>query len=90
MTLHGFPLLLLGHFSRVLQFATPWIVVCQAPLSLGFSRQEYWNGLPCPPLGELPHSGIEPASPVSPALQVDSLLAMQPGKPCIDFYCCTN
>ena len=46
----------------------------QATLSMGFSRQEYWSGLPCPPPGHLPDPGIEPVSPVSPALKVDSLL----------------
>ena len=46
-----------------------------------FSRQEYWSGLPCPPLGDLPDPGIEPTSPTSPALQVDSLTAEPPGKP---------
>ena len=53
---------------------TPWTVARQAPLSMGFSRQEYWSGLPFPP-GDLPDPGIEPVSPVSPALQVDSLPA---------------
>ena len=48
-----------------------WIVACQAPLSLGFSRQEYWSGLPFPSPGDLPNPGIEPRSP---ALQADSLL----------------
>ena len=52
-------------------FATPWTVACQAPLSLGFCRQEYWNGLPFSSPGGLPQPGIEPPSP---ALQVDSLL----------------
>ena len=46
----------------------PWIVAHQAPLSTGFPRQEYWCGLPCPPPGDLPHLGIEPVSPKSPAL----------------------
>ena len=41
---------------------TPWTVFRQAPLSMGFSRQEYWSGLPCPPPGDLPDPGIEPAS----------------------------
>ena len=50
--------------------ATPWIVACQAPLSMGFSRQEYWSGLPFPSPGDLPVPGIEPRSP---ALQADSL-----------------
>ena len=53
-------------------------VAHQAPLSVGFSRQEYWNGLPCPHPGDLPSPGIEPASP---ALQVDSLPTEPPGKP---------
>ena len=51
-----------------------WTVACQAPLSMGFSRHEYWSGLPCPPPGDLPYSAVKPKSPVSPALQVDSLL----------------
>ena len=59
---------------------SPWTVVCQSPLSIGFSRQEYWNALPCPPPGDLPDPGIEPVSPVSPALQADSLLTEPPGK----------
>ena len=46
---------------------------------MGFSRQEYWSGLPFPPPGDLPHSGIELASPVSPAQQVDSLLLSHQG-----------
>ena len=50
--------------------ATPWTVDCQAPLSVGFSRHEYWNGLPFPSPGDLPNPGIEPGSP---ALQADSL-----------------
>ena len=53
-------------------FATPWTVVHQAPLSMGFPRQKYWSGLPFPPPGELPNPGIEPMSPASPALQVSS------------------
>ena len=48
--------------------ATPWTVACQAPLSMGFSRQKYWSGLPFSLLGDLPNPGIEPMSPVSPAL----------------------
>ena len=51
---------------------------CQAPMSMGFPRQEYWSGLPFPPLGDLPDPGIEPASP---ALQVDSLLLSHQGSP---------
>ena len=51
-----------------LLFVTPWTVVCQAPLSMGFSRQEYWSELPCPPPGDLPNPGTEPESLMSPAL----------------------
>ena len=50
----------LGHIQL---FATPWTVARQVPLSMGFSRQEYWTGLPFPTPGDLPHPGIEPASP---------------------------
>ena len=53
--------------------ATPRTAAHQAPPSLGFSRQEYWSGLPFPPPGDLPDPGIEPRPPVCPALQVDSL-----------------
>ena len=60
-------------------FATSWAVVHKALLSMGFFRQEYWSGLPFPPPGDLPDPGIEPTSPVSPALQVDSLSA-DPGE----------
>ena len=59
-------------------FATPWTVTCQAPLSMGFSRQEYWSGLPFPSPGDLPKTGIEPRSP---ALRADSLPSEPPGKP---------
>ena len=55
----------LSRFSRVPLFATPWTVARQAPLSLGFSRQEYWSGLPFPLQGDLPDPGIEPTSPAS-------------------------
>ena len=58
----------LSRFSHVQLFATVLIVACQAPMSLGFSRQEYWNGLPCPPPRNLPDPGIEPESFMSPAL----------------------
>ena len=59
----------------------PWTVACQAPLSMGFSRQEYWSGVPCPSPGDLPNPGIEPLCPVSLALQPDSLPTELPGKP---------
>ena len=54
-------------------FAVPWTVACQAPLSVGFSRQEYWSGLPFPP-GDLPDPGIKPPSPASLTLPADSVL----------------
>ena len=59
---------MLSCFSRVQLFATLWTVACQAPLSKGFSRQEYWSGLPCPPPGDLSDPGIESASLTPPAL----------------------
>ena len=59
-------------------FATPWIVARQASLSMGFSRREYWSGLPFPSPEDLPNPGIKPRSP---ALQADSLPAEPPGKP---------
>jgi len=60
----------LNHFSGVQLFATLWIVACQAPLFMGFSRQEYWSGWPFPSPGDLPNQGFEPGSP---AQQADSL-----------------
>ena len=68
-------------FSRVWLFVTLWTVAHQAPLSMGFSRQEYWNGLPCPPSGHLPNPGIEPASLMSPALASGFFTTSAPGKP---------
>ena len=53
---------MLSSFSRVGLFVTPWTVAHQVPLSMGFSRQEYWSRLPCSPPGDLPDSGIEPLS----------------------------
>ena len=63
---------MLSHFSHVQLCATLWTAAFQAPLSMGFSRQEYWSGLPCPPPGDLSDPGTEHAAPVPPALQVDS------------------
>ena len=63
--------------SRVWLFATPWTIAHQAPLSMGFSRQEYWSGVPFPSPGDLPNPGIEPRSP---ALQADALTSEPPGK----------
>ena len=58
----------LSWFSRVRLCSIPWTVAHQAPLSIGFSKQEYWSGLSCPPPGGLPNPGIEPAPLMSPAL----------------------
>ena len=60
---------LVKSLSRVQLFATPWTVTYQAPPTMGFSRQEYWSGLPFPSPGDLPNPGIEPWSP---ALQADT------------------
>ena len=59
-------------------FATPWTVALQAPLSMGFPKQEYWSGLPVPSLGDLPNPGIEP---MSPAVQADYLPQSHQGSP---------
>ena len=64
--------------SRVRLFVIPWTVAYQAPPSMGFSKQEYWSGLPFPSPGDLPNPGIEPGSP---SLQVDALTSEPPGKP---------
>ena len=59
---------MLSRFSHVRLFATLWTISHQAPLSMGFPRQEYWSGLPCPPPGDLSDPGIEPASLMSSTL----------------------
>ena len=72
---------MLSLFSRVQLFATPWTVACQAPLSVGFSRQEYWSELLCPPPGDLSNPGIEPASVASPPLAGEFFTTVPSGKP---------
>ena len=67
--------------SHVQLFVILWTVAHQAPLSMGFSRQEYWSGLPCLPPGHLPNPGIKPEFPVAPPLQVEFLPTEPPGKP---------
>ena len=74
----------LSHFSHVQLFVTLWIVAHQAPLSMGFSRQEYCSGFPCPSLGGLPHPWVETAFP---ALQSDSLPTELPGTPAYMYTC---
>ena len=64
--------------SRVRLFATPWTVAHKPPLSMAFSRQEYWSGSPFPSPGDLPDPGIEPRCA---ALQADALLSEPPGNP---------
>ena len=73
---YSLPYVSVKSLSRVRLFATPWTVAYQAPPSMGFSRQEYWSGLPFPSPGDLPNPGIEPRSP---ALQV-TLPSEPPGK----------
>ena len=65
-------------FSRVQLFATPWTVAFQAPLSMGFTRQEYWSGLPFPLPEDLPDPRIKPASLLSPALAGTGSLPLVP------------
>ena len=67
--------------SVVSSFATPWTVAAQAPLSMGFSREEYWSGVPCPPPGDLPDPRIEPMSPAALASQANSLPLRHLGSP---------
>ena len=74
----GSDLLKVKFLSRVWLFATPWTVDYQAPLSMGFSGQGYWSGLPFPSPGDLPNPGIKPRSPT---LQADALPSEPPGKP---------
>ena len=80
MNLFRIPVLVcrISRFSHVRLFVTPWTAAHQSPLSMGFSRQEYWSGLPFPSPGDLPDPGIEP---VSPALEADALTSEPPGKP---------
>ena len=68
--------------SYVQPFGTPWTVAHQAPLSVGFSRQEYWSRWPFPPPADRPDPGMEPSSPVSLAKQVTGFFTARPcGKP---------
>ena len=67
--------------SHVQLFVTPWAIARQAPLSMGFSRQECWSGFPFPSPGDLPNPGIEPTFLASPALAGRFFATMPPGKP---------
>ena len=81
---------MLSHFSRVQLFETPWTVSLQSPLSMGFSRQESWSGLPFPSPGNLPDSGIEPVPPAVEAQssnhwmarEIPDLSILSPGMSC--------
>ena len=66
--------------NHVRLFAMPWAVVFQAPLSMGFPRQEYWSGLPFPSPGNLPNSWIEPTSIASPALAGEFFITSAPAE----------
>ena len=72
---------MLSHCSHVWLFATVWIIAPHAPLSMGFSRQEYWSGLPCPPPGDLPDQGVKLASLCLLNWKVGSLSLAPLGKP---------
>ena len=67
-------------FNRIQLFVTPWTVARQAPLSMRFSRQEYWRGLPCPPPGDLPDPGIKSVFLTFPALVGGFFSTEPPGK----------
>ena len=72
---------MLSCFSHVWLFAILWTIACQAPLSMGFAKQEYWSGLPCPLPGDLLDPGIEPASPVFPDIAGGFFTPEPPEKP---------
>ena len=72
---------MLSRYGYIQLFVTLWGIACQALLSMGLSRQEYWSGLPCPPPGDLPDPGIQPGSPLAPTLQADSFTTDKLGKP---------
>ena len=76
----------MGFSQLCLTLATSLTLALQAPLSMRFSRQEHWSGLPFPSPGDLPVPGIEPRSP---ELQADSLLTELPKKPQLGLYSCT-
>ena len=76
--------------SSVRLFVNPWIVARQVPLSMEFSRQEYWSRLPFPIAGDLPNPGIEAASLASPALAGRFLTTVPPGKPVTDYRGVSN
>ena len=76
LEVHYMVVVVVKSLSRVRLFVTPWTVAYQAPPAVGFSRQEYWSGLPFPSPGDLPNPGIESRSP---ALEADALTSEPPG-----------
>ena len=81
---------MLNHFNCVKLFATLWTVTHQASLFMGFSRQEYWSELPCPPPGDLPDLGIQPTTLMSPALASRFFTTIPIGEAQILLICITN
>ena len=71
------------HFSHVRLCVMLWTAACQTPLSMRFSRQEYWSGFPCPPPGDLGNPEMEPMSPMAPTSQADSVPLSHWGKPTV-------
>ena len=76
----------LQSLSRVWLFATPWTAACQALLSMGFPRQEYWSGLPFPSPGDLPYPRIEPRSPKQKHFQMWNCSLISHNKPSFSFF----
>ena len=72
----GLKVCFLSPFSRIQLFLTLWTIACQAPLSIGFPRHEYWSGLSCPPPGDLPGPGIEPVSALAVLFLASHLFAL--------------
>ena len=77
---------LCARFSRAQLFVIPWTVACQAPLTMGFSRQEHWSGLPRPPPGDLLDPGIEPESSLAPEFAGEFFTTEPPGRPYVCIY----
>ena len=80
VSIEGIRACVLSLFRLVQLFVTLWTVACQASWSMGFSRQEYWSGLPFPSPGDLPNPRVETGSP---ALQTDFFTTVPPGKPLV-------
>ena len=80
----------LSHFSCIQLSVTIGTVACQALLSMGFSRQEYWSGLPLPTPEDIPDSGIKSTSPATPALEGGFFTTEPPGKPPLQYFCLEN